>query len=98
MHERTYMRLRARDLLLLKASVGGLLKRLSDGTTARRGSLMRARAALALAPFDTDISSGPGKEPASQKARQPPNSAPSVLERLRRHRGVAHGIGDGGMP
>ena len=27
MHERTYMRLRARDLLLLKASVGGLLKR-----------------------------------------------------------------------
>jgi len=70
MHERTYMRLRARDLLLLKASVGGLLKRLSDGTTARRGSLMRAPAALALAPIDTDISSGPGKESASQKAAE----------------------------
>jgi hypothetical protein len=29
MHQRTYMRLRARDLLLLKASVGALHKRLS---------------------------------------------------------------------
>jgi hypothetical protein len=29
MHQRTYMRLRARDLLLLEASVGALHKRLS---------------------------------------------------------------------